>query len=267
MLLGAAQGMAAGLPSAAAARVDAATAAEILEQVRRSDLPGQYYWEFQLHALPRRGAERVYQGRGWGRRNEQGPIKRVELTDAAGKAIRFLIQNGERSAVWRWADGRTTQLGSGDLFAPLLPGVELTAFDLQMPFLFWANVTLMDVARVRGREAHVFVFRPPPEFAAQNPQIGAARVFVDAQLNAILQTELLDRNDRPLKRFSPQSLKTVGKQPFPKTVDFRNETTGDKARIEVAAVALDLNHADALFQPAALADEVRAPAAKLTRFD
>ncbi|HUR56637.1 MAG TPA: hypothetical protein VM029_02935 [Opitutaceae bacterium] len=248
--------------------MSATEAARILGEFRNSGVPGQYYLEFELRALPRRGEERVYQGRLWGMRNAQGPISRVELTDAGGAKHRLLVQNGERAAVWRWANGRATGLGVTELFAPVIPGVELTAFDLQMPFLYWPDAKLQGVDKVRGRPAHTFLFRAPPEFAAQHPEVAAARASLDTQMNALVQTELLDRNGKVLKRFSPLSLKVVDKQVLPKTIDFRNEATGDKARMQTTAAALGLELPPAMFAPASLAEDARPPAAdKVVRID
>lgn len=252
----------------AQAGVSATEAARLLGEFRNSGIPGQYYLEFELRALPRRGEERVFQGRLWGKRNEQGPISRVELTDASGAKHRLLVQNGERAAVWRWANGRAAGLGVAELFAPVIPGVELTAFDLQMPFLYWPDAKLQSIDKVRGRPAHTFLFRAPAEFAAQHPEVAAARASLDTQMNALVQTELLDRNGKVLKRFSPLSLKMVDKQALPKAVDFRNEATGDKARMQITAAALGLELAPAMFTPASLADDARPPAAdKLVRIE
>lgn len=249
-------------------RLDAAAAGKILEDLRAGDLPGEYYWELEIHALPRRGAEKIYKGRLWGGgRNEHGTLKRIELTDGAGKKQRLLLQNGARPAVWRYAGNGVSVLGAADLFTPLLPDVELTAFDLQMPFLYWTNATLETVRQVRGRQAHVFVLRPPTEFASRDSRVAAVRIYVDEQLNALVQSELLDKDGRVLKRFSPISLKTIEKQPLPKAVDFRNEATGDKARLEMTAVALGLDHPPALFEPASLDKDIPPPVGKLTPID
>ena len=252
----------------APAEISATEAARILGEFRNSGIPGQYYLEFELRALPRRGAESVFQGRLWGKRNEQGPISRVELTDASGAKHRLLVQNGERAAVWRWANGRAAGLGVTELFAPVIPGVELTAFDLQMPFLYWPDAKLQSIDKVRGRPAHTFLFRAPAEFAAQHPQVAAARASLDTQMNALVQTELLDRSGKVLKRFSPLSLKMIDKQVLPKEVDFRNEATGDKARMKITGAALGLELPPAMFAPAALAEDARPPAAeKVVRVD
>jgi hypothetical protein len=252
----------------APAGVSAKDAERILGEFRNSGIPGQYYLDFELRALPRRGEERVFQGRLWGMRNDKGPISRVELTDGAGKKHRLLVQNGERAGVWRWAEGKVTGLGVAELFAPVIPGVELTASDLQMPFLFWPDAKLQSIDKVRGRPAHTFLFRAPAEFTAQHPQVTAARASLDTQMNALVQTELLDAKGKVLKRFSPLSLKMVDKQVLPKAVDFRNEATGDKTRMQITAAALGLELGPALFAPASLAEDVRPPAAdKLVRLD
>ena len=246
----------------------AADAGRMVQELRQADIAGDYYFEFELVAMPRRGEERTFRGRWWGSRNAQGPVRRIEIADQAGKKQRLLLQNGEHAALWRWADGKTQQLGPTELFTPLLPDLELTPFDLQMPFLYWSDVTLQGEQRVRNRPAHVFLFRAPPRFDAGQTQIAAVRVFLDVALHAIMQTELLDRQGRVLKRFSPLAIKIVHEQPIPKAVDFRNDTTGDKARLQLTAVALQLDYDPALFTPAALASDVSGPAAdKLVRID
>lgn len=250
------------------AEISPAEASRILAEFRQSGIPGNYYLEFELHALPRRGEERVFRGRLWGGRNPQGPLTRVELTDAAGGKHRLLVQNGEGASVWRWAGGRAAALGVAELFAPLIPGVELTAFDLQMPFLYWPDAKLQGVDRVRGRPAHTFLFRAPASFTAEHAQVAAARASLDTQLNALVQTELLDAKGRVIKRFTPLSLKTVDKQVLPKVVDFRNEATGDKTRMQLTAVALGLELNAAIFAPASLGQDVPPPVAgKLVRID
>lgn len=260
---------AAELPAQVPKAPDATEASRLIEQAREADLPGEYYFEFDLIALPKRGEEKTYRGRFWASRNTDGRIKRVELTGADGKPTRFILQSGVRPAVWRWADGKTTTLAGDELLQPLLPAVELTAFDLLMPFLYWPNVRLKGTTAIRGRDAHVFEFTPPVSFDPVKAQIAGARIYLDVVLgNAIVQTELVDKSGRMLKRFSPLSLKTVGKQTVPKAVDYRNDLSGDKARLQFTAVALDLELGPALFAPAALEENIPAPGGgKLVRLE
>lgn len=240
---------------------DAAESRRILEQFRQSGIAGEYYLEFELHQLPRRGDERVFTAKLWGGRNARGTIARISLTDAAGHEHRLLVQNGTQPAVWSYADGKLTQPGMTALLEPLVPGVELTAFDLEMPFLAWPDVECTAIVRMLGRPAHAFFFRPPADFSAQHPEPAAVRAYFDTQFNAPTQTELLDATGRVTKTLSLVELKRTGGQVLPKILEVRNETTRDKTRFVITAAALQLDLAGAVFEPAALADDLQPPAA------
>lgn len=245
---------------------DAKEAARILQQFRQAGIPGDYYFAFELQHLPRRGDTRVFKGRLWGSRNEQGVITRVELVDAEGRTHRLLIQNGEKPGVWRFRDGRAMRIGQDELFAPLIPGVEITAFDLQMPYLYWPDAKVQAIKRVLGRPAHAFLFRAPADIA-ESGKISAVRAYLDTQYNALTQTELLGPSGRVVKTFSLVSLKTVDRQTLPRTVDFRNELTRDKTRLHLTAVALNLDLGPAPFNPAVLAEEIRAPTGRVVNLE
>lgn len=245
-----------------------ADARAALEQVRQLGIVGNYFFEFQLRVMPRRGEERLITGRLWGSRNQTGAVTRVALTlpgSSAGAANaserRLLIQNGRASAVWRWDTGGTVQMiGVASPFEPVIPSTELTAFDLQMPFIYWDNFTYEGLTRFRGRPAHVLVMRPPADFAAKYPTLTGVRVFLDTQFNALVQTELLGANNAVLKTLSLVDLKKIGEQWIPKTFDVRDETSRNKTRFDVVAAGLDLDFSRTLFEPAQLAEDIHAPA-------
>jgi hypothetical protein len=246
---------------------DPAEGRKALEQMRRQGVAGNYYLEFQLRVMPRRGEERRIAARLWGGRNDEGPLTRVSLGAGADER-RLLIQNGPRSAVWRWSAGdrRVDLLGVRALFEPVMPGADITAFDLQMPFLYWDDFSYEGLARFRGRPAHVIVLRPPPEFAAQHPALAGVRVHLDTQFNALVQTELLGPGGAVTKTLSLVDLKKVGEQWIPRTFDIRDEATRNKTRFDVSAAALGLEFSRLLFEPAQLDDDIRPPAAALVRF-
>lgn len=237
----------------------AAEAAKLVEQFRNAGLPGDYYLEFELRGLPRRGEGITLQGRWWGSRNAQGALSRIELTDGAGVAHRLLLQNGERAAVWRWAGGRVAQVGVAELMLPLVPGVEISAFDLQMPFLYWPGATVEKITRVLGRPSHVFLFPAPAAFVAQNTGVSAIRAYFDTQFNVPMQTEIIV-NGTVTKTLALLSLKTVEKQTLPKAADYRNEVTRDKTRLQITGAALNLQWPPAVFDPATLAQPASPPA-------
>jgi hypothetical protein len=233
-------------------------AARLIEQFRNSGIPGEYYLEFELRSLPRRGEGRSFKGRWWGGRNEQGAITRIELTDA-GETHRFLLQNGDRATVWRLTNGRAAEVSIAELMAPLVPGVEVSAFDLQMPYLYWPGATVEKITRILGRPTHAFLFPAPAAFRSQYPDISGARAYLDTQFNVPMQTEIIGRNGKVTKTLALLSLKTVDKQTLPKAADYRNEVTRDKTRLQITGVALNLQLPDSVFQPATLSRAAQLP--------
>ncbi|MEO7700015.1 MAG: outer membrane lipoprotein-sorting protein [Opitutus sp.] len=250
---------------------DPAEGRAALEQVRQQGIAGNYFLEFQLRVMPRRGAERTIPGRLWGAHNQMGPVARVSLNLPAAKSgtteRRLLIQNGRNSSVWRWDTGGTVQmLGATSPFDPLVPDCDLSAFDLQMPFLFWDDFEYKGLVRFRGRPAHMLIMKPPAAFATKYPKVTGVRVQLDTQYNALVQTEVLGAGNAVLKTLSLVDLKKVGEQWIPKTLDVRDETTRNKTRFDVVAVALDVEFARNVFEPVQLAEETRAPdSARLER--
>ena len=240
---------------------NAAEAARLVEQFRTSGIPGDYYLEFELRALPRRGEGKTFKGRWWGSRNDLGAVTRIEVLDDAGVAHRFLLQNGERPGVWRLKQGRPAEVGIAELMAPLVPGVEISAFDLQMPYLYWPSPSVEKITRVLGRPSNAFVFPAPVAFKEQYPDISAARAYLDTQFNVPMQSEIIGRNGKVTKTWAVLSLKTVDKQTVPKSVDYRNEVSRDKTRLVITGVALKLQFPASIFQPAGLAQPLASPAA------
>lgn len=243
-----------GLPDAAGARA-------LLERFRATGIGGDYYLEFELRALPRRGEGPVYRGRLWGSRNDQGAITRIQLIDAAGRSHRWLLQNGATAAVWVLEGGQAVMLPQSSLLAPLIPGVELSAFDLLMPYLYWPDFKLTRLDRIRGRPAYAFVFRPPAAFAQAFPEVASVRAYLDTQFNALMQAERLAKNGAAITTFSLGELKKIGEQWMLKSIDLRNETSRDKTRFIVTAAALGLEFSTELFAPARLAEDVAPPRA------
>ena len=263
-----AAGAASTAPLAQIGKPDEAGARELVERFRAAGITGDYYLEFELQALPRRGEARTYRGRLWGSRNEQGAITRIQLLDASGQNVRWLLQNGSTPGVWSFRAGQVVALPDKAALAPLIEGVELSAFDLLMPYLYWPDFQLTRIERVRGRPAHAFVFRPPAAFGQIHPEVSEVRAFLDTQFNALMQAERLGANGQVLATFALGELKKIGEQWMLKSVDLRNETTRDKTRFLVTAAALNLEFAPALFEPARLNDDVPAPRSdRLVRLD
>jgi hypothetical protein len=238
-------------------------AARILEQFRQAGLAGSFYLAIELRSLPRRGEERVFPGRLWGGREASGPAFRLEIEDGQGGVHRLILRNGVEGGVWRWAGGAVEPLAPAAAVAPLFPGVEVSPFDLQMPFLYWPEAQLEKLARAFGRPAYSYLFKAPAGFLEQGGGFAAARAYLDTQFNALMQTELVAANGGVLKTFYLVSLKKVGEQYVPRQADYRNERTRDKTRFQVTGAALNLPLPAGAFAPASLAEPWAPPAAAL----
>lgn len=254
--------------------------AKILREMRAAGPDGDYYLEFELRVLPRRGDERRVPGRLWGGRNGEGPVTRLSLrpvADAASPAggvgaaraeQRLLVQGGPRPAAWRWpaADGSSAiAVDDGALFTPLA-GTDLSAFDLQMPFLYWSDFVYEGKTRLNDRPADAFLLYPPASLAARRPDLAAMRVYLDSQYHALVKAEQLGENERVLKSMRVVALKKIGDQWMVKAVELRDETTRDRTRFLVTAAAMGRDFAGGVFDPGGLSLTLNAPSS-LTKLE
>jgi hypothetical protein len=174
-----------------------------------------------------------------------------------------LIQGGDSPRAWRQdSDGVVAPM---DLFAPLADGSNLTAFDLQMPFLGWPDSRLTGITRMLGRPAYAFEFDPPAAFSADHPTIGSVRAYLDAEYGAPVETQIVGRDGQALKTLSLVDLKKVAGAWIVRDADVRDEATRDKTRFTVTAAALGLELPPSLFDPARTPGPIEAPAS-IVRF-
>jgi hypothetical protein len=249
---------------------DQAKGAEILREMRAAGPDGGYYLEFELRVLPRRGEERRIPGRLWGGRNREGPVTRLSLAGAgeAGEIgeKRLLVQGGPKPAAWQWpaSDGSSAiEVDEGALFAPLAD-TDLSAFDLQMPFLYWADFVYEGKTRLNDRPADTFLLYPPASLAGRRPELMAMRVYLDTQYHALVKAEQLGESERVLKSMRVVELKKIGERWIVKSVELRDEITRNKTRFVVTAAALGRDFAGGLFEPGNLSSTLAAPSS-LTR--
>jgi hypothetical protein len=242
------------------AKPDQAEGRRILEEFRDTGIAGDYFLQFQLRVMPRRGDERLYAGQLWVGRGQQGAISRVSLT-VDGVERRLLLQDGVQPAVWSWQAGPHAQVAMLDitaLFSPLAD-TDFTPFDLERPYLYWTDFVYEGLTRISGRPAYQFLLYPPADFAAKYPALTGVRLYLDSQFKQPMQTEQIGAAGQPLKSMAVQELKKVGDQWIPKTIDLRNEITRDKTRFQVTGAALGQTLPAEIFAPAALAEVAPPP--------
>lgn len=241
----------------------------ILQEFRqRGFYGGDYYLDFELRVMPRRGAERTVPGRMWGSRTDLGPISRVSVAPGVkGQEERLLIQNGPSSSVWRWKSGEgadSAQLSEIALF-DRLADTDVTPFDLELSFLYWPEFVFEGVSKMRGRPAHTFLLYPPAEVAAVRPDLTGVRVYLDTQYHALVQAEHIGPEGKVLKTMSVLDLKNVDGQWIVKSVDLRDEATRNKTRFSVVEAAVGLDFSRGLFEPGMLTESIRPPASDRIR--
>lgn len=244
---------------------DQAEGGRILEQSREITLAGAYYLEFELRVLPRAGDERRLAGRWFGSRNATGPVARIELSPALNTTEIWLVQSGPKPAVWRAQPGAAFAPVERDAAMEPIAGTQLSAADLQTPFMYWRDFVYEGATRFRGRRTYVFLLYPPEAEREQFPGVGGARVFVDVDYRALLQAQWVDAAGEALKTITILDLKKIGDQWIVKSFEARDERTRDKTRFVVTAAALDLPVPDELFTPAgdAAPANVAIPAGRL----
>jgi hypothetical protein len=236
------------------------SAAAFLDRFRQSLWAEPTYLEFDLRQMPRRGDEHLFHGRLWGARDDNGSVTRIEVdVGAGGFTHRFIVHSGPEPATWV-SDGQSPGTrNDGAAMAPLAPGLEMTPFDVQMPYLYWLDVEMAGVARIRGRPAFNYVFTPPAEFSAANPDVRSVRVYLDTQYGALVQSEVGGRSGNVAKTLSLLELRKVGDRWIPKDVDVRNEATRDKTRLSMTAVAVGIPVDPAAFDPQQLGAPLALP--------
>jgi hypothetical protein len=244
---------------AASGKADQAEGARILAEFQRSGIAGDYWLEFELRVLPRRGQERVIPGVLLGTRGPDGP---VSLVNVAGE--RWLIASGPRPEAWRTTGGTPATAPPAEALA----GTGITVFDLQMPFLYWRDFVYEGKAVIRGRPAHSFILRPPAGDPAAAPAgLTGVRVLLDVEFQALVQAEELGPDNTVLKTIALLELKKSGEQWLVKTIDVRDTRTRDKTRFTVRAAALGLAWPRGTFSPGSLdAALPPVPPERITRF-
>lgn len=248
---------------------DQAEGRRILDDFRMRAIEGDYYWEFSLRVKPKRGEESFIPGRLWGSRNEKGPITRIVLwPGVAANERRLLIQNGPKNATWSWQADKAASgfamLGAAAWFESL-GGTNLSAFDLQMPFVYWNDFVFEGVTNRNNRPAYVFLFYPPAEVVAQRPVLTGVRIYLDTAYRAILQFEQIGDAGKVLKTLKLLSLKKVDDVMIVKSIDLRDEETGNKTEFIVNGAAMGVELPATLFEPASLTESVRPLAADRIR--
>lgn len=226
----------------------------MLESLRSAHLGGDYALIVQLRHMPRRGEDRYFHGRFWGRREGEANLLRLRLrpaeVDPPG-SFQLLLHGLPVGQTWvseKFAPARL--LEPSDWMEPLFGLTVFSAFELQMDFLRWEEAVYEGPERLLGRPAHRFLLYPPDQL--ENFPIAAVRLSVDEKFFAPLAAEFLDETGEILKSLKVASFKKIGEQWIVNRIDLVDQRSGDRTRLEITAAALDYRLPDDFFLPAKL---------------
>jgi hypothetical protein len=242
-----------------------------LENFRGQRLQGDFCFKFLLEHLPRRGRTVRYEGTLWGSWNANGPVTRFMInpqdTRQESEAVssrEWITQNGPRSKVWERAGTGLPFVALTDdaLMQPLFDGVLYRPFDLLMPFIYWDEYQYEGPKAIGTRLVHQFLMRPPA--GTKLSEVGAVRMGLDSQYQALMRIEMLDALKEVATRFEVESFKKVQGQYIVKRITLGETSSGERTRFRVLAAAVGLQLPAAVFDPENFCEAPKLLPAKFT---
>lgn len=230
--------------------LDEATGKAKLQRLRDSQPLGDTFLGFELAHYKKGKRTATSIGYLWTSWNDLGPVSRllVRLPENTGGEQQFILQNGPAPSLLGLRASAFAPVAAERRDSPLMSGIAFTAFDVQMPFIYWPDTIYEGPLRLRGRQAHNFLLYPPSESAA--PQgIAAVRLTLDATFNAPLRIQLLGEDGAPVRTLQILSFKKVGEQWLVKTIDLLDEKSREKTRFEVKSAATGIDLPTSVFSP------------------
>lgn len=238
--------------------IDQEEGARRMADFRSQRLEGDFCFDFKLEHIPQQGDGAVYRGRMWGSWNERGPVTRVTLSIPEGlreslgyDALNLIVQNGRDAQAWirEGEDGSFRELKGAGRFEPLLPGMNYSAFDLQMPFIYWDDFIYEGPDRALGRAAQRFLMYPPDSGEAVEAGISAVSVTLDESYNALLRVDVIGLGGREVSSFRIRKFKRVQGQWIVRTIDLFDPASRSRTRFEVEAAATGVDLDPGIFNP------------------
>ena len=218
-----------------------------------------YSLQFQLRHMPRRGSETVKTGILYGPFLGCGVSRLSVVRDSQKNNFsNFLLKNGEDPKFWNVTSNELQPIliSSEESLAPLVQGMNQTAFDLLMPFVFW-NGEYKNSGKVAGRPAHVFSFTCPPWITKVKPHWQNITLALDDAYDAPLRVEILGKSQIAERTLILRKFKKVGNRWIVKEIDCHDRKSRSVTRMTVTSAALGLDLDQILFLPENLVQPIR----------
>ena len=215
--------------------------------------------KYSLRHMPRRGEETVRNGIMFGPNLGSG-VLRMHLNSGNPNfdMSSFLFVNGSDPKFWvkESNDSSVRPISLLDSLKPLVEGMNQTAFDLLMPFVFWDG-EYEGSGKVAGRPAHVFSFNCPSLIKEQYPSWQKVTLALDDAYEAPLRIEFLGKTQIPERSLILRSFKKLDDRWIVKEIDCRDRKTRSVTRMKITSAALGLDMEKSFFLPEALSESIR----------
>lgn len=218
-----------------------------------------YSLQFQLRHMPRRGNETVKTGILYGPFLGCGVSRLSVVRDSQkNNFFNFLLKNGKDPKFWNVTSNELQPIliSPEESLAPLVQGMNQTAFDLLMPFVFW-NGEYKNSGKVAGRPAHIFSFTCPPWITKVKPHWQNITLALDDAYDAPLRVEILGKSQIAERTLILRKFKKVGNRWIVKEIDCHDRKSRSVTRMTVTSAALGLDLDQTLFLPENLVQPIR----------
>ena len=218
-----------------------------------------YSLQFQLRHMPRRGSETVKTGILYGPFLGCGVSRLFVVRDSQKNNFsNFLLKNGEDPKFWNVTSNEApiNLISPEESLAPLVQGMNQTAFDLLMPFVFWSG-EYKNSGKVAGRPAHIFSFTCPPWIIKVKPHWQNITLALDDAYDAPLRVEILGKSQIAERTLILRKFKKVGNRWIVKEIDCHDRKSRSVTRMTVTSAALGLDLDQTLFLPENLVQPIR----------
>lgn len=242
-------------------RLDEEEAAEVLARFRSYTYDSDHLLRFRLKHLPFRARGNTYHGFLMG---SFDPVTFTHLQriiiekprsafreDPATPIKEILIIRGFNYAVYTKVGEEVTLLEESEYITPILEDLEITYFDLLIPFLYW-NYEYSGPSQLKARPIQTFTMMPP-EGAYPDTGLDKLVISLDDQASGLLRYQAYDIEETLIRTMELLSIQQSDGLAIPKRIDYKNQLTRDKTRIEIIAASMNEDFEAETFLPESFA--------------
>jgi hypothetical protein len=245
---------------------------EVLENFRRYRQPGVTRLRFVItHAERHLDDDTRYVGELLNTWDAGGMITRIELNAEGAPATArkaFLIRGGKKPSVWTLGPTGQPIRADADALVPMTAGLVFTPYDLQLPFVHWADAQYRETKRFRTRPTDYFRLKPDPAFSSAHPEVAGVHLGFDRAYNALMRAETLDAKGKPMRDLRAESFGKIQGRWIVREMQLRDCRSRATDTLAVKTAALNLELLALLFTPEGLAEPLpETPPAAFSKAD